>query len=87
MLDHEHSVPHVAEMFEAAQQPFVVARMQADARLIKDVQDADQAGTDLAGQPDALGLAAGECRGGAVQREIVQSHVEQKLEPGANLLE
>ncbi len=63
VLDHEDRVAQVAKPFEAAQQPIVVARMQADARLIEDVKHADQAAADLPGQADALGLAAGKRRG------------------------
>ena len=34
--------------------------MQADGRLVEHVQHADQTRTDLGGQPDALGLTAGQ---------------------------
>jgi hypothetical protein len=61
--------------------------VQADGRLVEDVHHAHQAGADLAGQADALGLAAGEGVGAAVQRQIVQTHVHQELQPGADLLE
>ena len=56
--------------------------MQADARLIEDVEHADQAGADLPGQANALGLAAGEARGRAIEREIMQADVEQKADAG-----
>ncbi len=82
VLHHDDGVAHVAQPFEAAQQPVVVARVQADARLIEDVEDADQAAADLARQADALGLAAGKGRGGAVEREIMQADVEQEADAG-----
>ena len=87
VLDDEDGVAHVAQPFEARQQPGVVARVQADARLVENVQHADQAAADLPGQPDALGLAAGERRGGAVERQIMQTDVEQEAEPAADFLE
>ena len=87
VLDDEDGVAHVAQPFEAAQQAVVVARVQADARLIEDVEDADQAAADLARQADALGLAAGKGRGGAVERQIMQADVEQEAEPAADFLE
>ena len=87
VLDDEDGVAHVAEPFEARQQAGVVARVQADARLVEDVQHADEPAADLPGEADALGLAAGERRGRAVEREVVQSDVQQEPEPGANLLE
>ena len=64
------------------EQAVVVARMQADGRLVEDVEHADQAAADLAGQADALGLAAGERRGGAVERQIMQADVEQEADAG-----
>ena len=63
VLDDDDGIAHVAQPFQAAQQALVVARMQADARLVENVEDADQAAADLAGQADALGLAAGQRRG------------------------
>ena len=69
------------------EQAVVVARVQADARLVEDVEHADEPAADLAGQADALGLAAGERRGGAVERQVVQADVEQEAEPAADLLE
>ena len=48
VLDDDDGVAHVAQPFQAVQQAFVVARMQADARLVEDVQHADQAAADLA---------------------------------------
>ena len=43
-----------------AQQAVVVALVQADARLVQDVEHAHQARADLRGQADALRLAAAE---------------------------
>ena len=73
--------------FERGEQPVVVARVQADRRLVEDVEHADQAAADLPGQADALRLAAGERRGGAVEREVVQADVEQEAEPAADFLQ
>src|SRR5262249_45506008 len=36
---------------------------------------------DLAGEADALGFAAGERRGGAAEREIVEADVDEEREP------
>ena len=58
VFDDDDGIAHVAQPKKTSQQAFVVARMQTDARLIEDVQDADQAAADLAGQTDALGLAS-----------------------------
>jgi hypothetical protein len=45
---------------ERAEQARVVALVQADRGLVEHVHHADQAGADLAGQADALRLAAGQ---------------------------
>ncbi len=86
VLDDDHRVAEVAQPGEGVDEAAVVALVQADRRLVEHVQRADQAGADLAGQPDALGLAAGERAGRAGQREVVEPDVEQEAEPGVDLL-
>ena len=61
--------------------------MQADRRLVEDVEHAHQTGADLGGQPDALRLTAGQRARGPAQRQIVQSYIEQEAQPGLHLLE
>ena len=71
VLDHDHGIAEVPEPPERVQQPLVVPLVQADGRLIQDIQHADQAGADLRGQADALALSAGERGRGPIQRQIV----------------
>ena len=87
VLDDDDRVAQVAQLGERVEQPLVVARVQADRRLVEDVEHADQAAADLAGQADALRLAAGERRGGAVEREVFEADVVQEAEPAADFLE
>ena len=82
-----HRVAHVAQPLQRREQPVVVARVQADRRFVEDVEHADQAAADLAGQADALRFAAGERRGGAVERQVVEPDVQQEAEPAADFLE
>jgi hypothetical protein len=42
MLDYEHGVAQIAQLFERFQQSGIVPVMQADRGLIKDVQNASQ---------------------------------------------
>ena len=72
MLHDEHGVAEVAQAHQRVDQPPVVPLVQADRRLVQHVQHADQAGSDLRGQADALGLAAGQRGGGAGQGEVVE---------------
>ncbi len=60
VLDDDQRVAEVAQPDQRLDQPVVVALVQPDARLVEDVEHADQAGADLGRQPDPLRLAAGQ---------------------------
>ncbi len=87
MLHDEDRVPQVAQPEQRIQEPAVVALMQADARFIQDVQDADEGRADLGGKPDALAFAAGKGRRAPVEREVVQAHVDHESQAFADLLQ
>ncbi len=87
VLDDEDGVAEVAQPLQGADEAGVVDRVEADGGLVADVEDAHQAGADLGGQADALGLAAGEGGGAPVQGQVVQSHLYHEVEPGADLLQ
>ena len=72
VLHHQHRVAEVAQVLERADEAVVVALVQADAGLVQHVHHAGQARADLAGQADALGLAAREGVGAAVQAQVVE---------------
>ena len=67
VLDHDERVAQVAQPDQRLDQPAVVPLVQADRRLVQHVQHADQAGTDLRGEPDPLCLAAGERGRGPIE--------------------
>ena len=58
MFDDNQRIAEVAQVLERREQAVVVALVQADARLVEDVEDALQARADLRREADALGLAA-----------------------------
>ena len=87
VFDHNHRVAQVAQAGEGAQQALVVALVQADGWFVEYVHHPDQAGADLAGQADALGLAAGQGVGLALQGQVVQAHVDQEAQPLVDLLD
>ena len=87
VLDDDQRVAEVAEPDQGLDQPLVVALVQSDRRLVEDVEDADQAGADLRGQPDPLRLAAGQRTRGPVEGEVVEADVEQEVEALLDLLE
>src|SRR5947199_297231 len=73
MLNHEHGISEIAQAGEGGQEAIVVALMQADARFVENVEDADQARADLRGEANALGFAAAERAAFAIQREIAET--------------
>ena len=75
VLDDEQGVALVAQRLERGDEPLVVAGVQADGRLVEHVEHAGEVGAELGGEPDALGLAAGERLGGPVERKIAEADV------------
>ncbi len=70
VLDHDHRVAEIAQPPQRVDQPRVVTLVEADRGLVEDVEDAHQRRADLRREPDPLGLAAREGRGGALQRQV-----------------
>ena len=85
MLDDQYRVAQVTQVGEGGQQPVVVALVKADGGLVQHVHHAGQSGADLRGQPDALGLAAGQGVGRAFQRQVLQAHVVQEAQAAGDL--
>ncbi len=74
-------------MLERGEQPAVVALVEPDRRLVEDVHDAGEPGADLGGEPDALGLAAGQGLRRTIEREVFEPHVHQEGEPRRDLVD
>ncbi len=87
VFDDDDGVADVAQVRQRAEQALVVALVQADRRLVEDVHDADQAGADLAGQPNALRFAAGQRLGAAIERQVVEADVRQEAHALADFLD
>ena len=87
VFDHDERVTQVPETEQGLQEAAVVPLVQADRWLVENVEHPHQARTDLGGQSDPLGFPSGEGGSSPVQCEVLQTHVEQELEPGADLLE
>ena len=85
VLDDDHGVAEVAQTLERRDQPAVVALVQPDRRLVEDVQHADEARSDLRGEPDALRLPAGERRCPAREREVAEPDVVEEGQPLGDL--
>ncbi len=80
MLDHDDGVADVAQAAQRLQQAVVVALVQADRRLVEDVEHPGQPRADLRGETDALALAARQRAGGTRQGQVFEPDVAQEAE-------
>ncbi|MNS47500.1 hypothetical protein D3C72_800340 [compost metagenome] len=87
VFDHDHSVANITQVLERAEQAVVITLVQTNGRFVKDVQNTDETGADLAGQTNTLCFATGQRVGTAVQRQVVETDVDEELQTLANLLE
>ena len=83
VFNHDDRVPLLLQIAEGGDEPVVVARMQADRRFVEQIENSDKPGADSGGQTHALPLAAAECVGSSIEREIVGANSIEKGEPGA----
>ena len=86
VLNHDHAVVLVPELAQGGQQTRGIARVEADRGLVKDVQDAGQAGSELGAQADALGFSSRQRRQRPVQPHIVEADIAQRLESATDRL-
>jgi hypothetical protein len=86
VLHHDDRIAKVAQAFEALDEAVIVARVQADGRLVEDVEDAGQLRAHLRGEADPLALAPAEGTGRAVEREVAHAHPDEEVEPLPHLL-
>ena len=85
VLDDDDRVALRHELLDRVEQQRVVARVQADRRLVEDVADAAQIRAELRGEPDALRFAARQRRRRAIERQITQADEIEKTEPADEL--
>ncbi len=85
VLDHDDGIAEIAQAAERADEPVVVALVQADARLIEHVEAAREAGADLRREPDALRFAAAERAALAIEREVAEADLDEEIEPVAQI--
>ena len=83
VLDDEHGVALIAQLPQDGDQPQVVARVQADRRLVEHVQRVHERRPERGRQVDALRLAARERGREAVERQVVEPDVARGTTGGA----
>ena len=84
VFHHHNGVPVGLEVMKDAHQPTAVARVQADARLVEDVERVDEGRAQRRCQVDSLNLATGQRARLAVERQVVQADGYQVAEAAAN---
>ncbi len=87
VLHDDQGVAQVAQPDEGRDELRVVLLVEADGRLVEDVQHAHQARPDLRRQSDALGLPTGQRGAGAVDGQVVQPDIDEETEAREDLLE
>ena len=87
MFDDEQAVAEVAEAVQGFHEAAVVPRVQADRRLVQDVQHAGERPADLPGQADPLHLPAGERRQSAAEVQVLQPDLHKERQPRGRLLD
>ena len=85
VLDDDERVAEVTQLAQRGQQLFVIALVQADGRLVENIQHAHERRADLRCKPDALALAAGQRCRRARERQVLQTDTLQKMQPRAHL--
>ena len=85
VLYDDEGVALVAEGGEGFEEGGVVAGVEADGGFVEDVEDSAEVGSELGGEADALGFAAGEGVAGAVQVEVAEADFLEKRQPLGDL--
>src|SRR5262249_27549410 len=85
VLHDEDGVAEVAQAPQSTDEPLVVPLVQPDARLVEHVDDATELAAELAGEANALGLTAAQRGPRAIEREVVETDVQEKEQPASDL--
>src|ERR1017187_3478166 len=84
VLNHDDGIAQIAETSQRLEQARVVALVEPNTRFVENIKDAGETRTDLCGQSNSLRFAAGERPALAIQRQISQSDLNQKLQTRLN---
>ena len=80
VLNDQHAVADVAQVFQRFDQTVIIALMQADRRFVEHIHDARQTGANLRREADALCFTARQRVGAAVQRQVIEAHIVEELQ-------
>ena len=80
VLDDEHGVALVAQLLQQLVHALDVVRVQSDRRLVEDVGDVGEARSEVPDHLGALRLAARQRARGAVERQVAETDVHERVE-------
>ena len=86
VLDDEHRVALVAQELQEGVHPLDVVRMKPRGRLVEDVADVGEGGSEVADHLGALRLAARQRARGPVEREVAEADVDERVDRRAQAL-
>ncbi len=78
-------LPSLLQGLEDLDEAVVVPGVEADRRLVEHEHRPHERGAERGGQVDPLGLAAAQGEGHPVERDVVESHLEQEPQPALDL--
>ena len=79
VLNNKYGITAVSELLERLNKTVVVSLMQTNGRLVQNVKDAHETGTNLSCQANTLGLSTRKRCCCTRKREVVQANVYQEL--------
>ena len=86
VFDDDEGIAQVAQVAQGVEELVIVPLMEADRRFIEDVEDADQARSDLSGQANALGFAAGQGACRPRQSQVIEADSLEKGQASLDFL-
>ncbi len=87
VLDDDDRVADVLQRSQDLHQAEVVAGVEPDRRLVEDEERPHEGGAEGRGQADALGLAAAQSEGHAVESDVVEPDLHEEAQAGPDLLD
>ena len=87
MFHHDHRVAGIAQLFERVDQSHIVSLVKTDRGFVENIEHIHQLRTDLGGQSYALALTARKRHGCAVEREVIEAHIEEERKARTDLFQ
>ena len=85
MLHHHQGIAEIGEAAQGFQQLLVIPLMQPNAGFVQYIEHPHKSGTDLGGQADTLGFAAGKGARGTGKGQVFQTNVLEEFQARVDL--